>query len=485
MDPANLLFILSDQHQAAAMGCAGHPLVQTPHLDSLAARGTRFTNAYTNCAICVPARASLATGRYVHEIGNWDNGLPYDGSVPSWMHRLRDRGSVIDSIGKLHFRGGDHGFSREIEPLHVVDGIGDPASGIRDGSIRRDWKPGIEEAGARDSTYQQYDILNRDNAIDWLRQRADDEQPWALFLSFVTPHPPFFAPPDTYALYPHDEIDMPPQWHDSTWSRHPAYEYMRRFFSCEQPLDEATIRRLHAAYYGICTFLDAQIGAVLAALDALSLRDSTRIIYSSDHGEHLGARGIYGKFTMYEEASAVPMILAGPDVPTGKVVDTPVSLIDCHPTALQALGCPAHADDADLPGESLWEIAAAPDRERTVFAEYHAIGSRNAYFMLRDRRYKYIYHVDAPPQLFDLRDDPGEVDDLAQNPDEATQALLKDYEARLRQIVDPEAVDAQAKADQQRRIEALGGREAVVARGAFVNSPVPGEAPRFRDFQAG
>ena len=485
MEPANLLFILSDQHQAAAMGCAGHALVQTPHLDSLAARGTRFTNAYTNCAICVPARASLATGRYVHEIGNWDNGLPYDGAVPSWMHRLRDRGSVIDSIGKLHFRGGDHGFSREIEPLHVVDGIGDPASGIRDGSIRRDWKPGIEEAGPRDSTYQQYDIRNRDNAINWLRQRADDAQPWALFLSFVTPHPPFFSPPDTYALYPHDEIDMPPQWHDSSWPRHPAYEYMRRFFSCEQPLAEATIRRLHAAYYGICTFLDAQIGAVLAALDGLGLRDSTRIIYSSDHGEHLGARGVYGKFTMYEEASAVPLIVAGPDVPAGKVVDTPVSLVDCHPTALQALGCPAHADDADLPGESLWEIAAAPDRQRSVFAEYHAIGSRNAFYMLRDRQRKYIYHVDAPPQLFDLRDDHREVNDLAQNPDAATQTLLAGCEAQLRQIVDPKAVDARAKADQQRRIESLGGREAVVARGAFVNSPVPGEAPRFRDFQAG
>ena len=152
----------------------------------------------------------------------------------------------------------DNGFTREIEPLHVVEGIGDPASGIRDGSIRRDWKPGIQEAGAGDSTYQQYDIRNRDNAISWLRAHANDEKPWALFLSFVTPHPPFFAPPDAYALYPHDKVDMPPQWHDSTWDPHPAYDSMRRFFSCEQPLDEAVIRRLHAAYYGICSFLDAQ-----------------------------------------------------------------------------------------------------------------------------------------------------------------------------------------------------------------------------------
>ena len=133
--------------------------------------GTRFSNAYTNCPICVPARASLATGQYVHQIGIWDNGFPYDGSVASWGHRLKAAGHRVDSIGKLHFRSAadDNGFTEEIEPLHVVEGIGDPASGIRDGSIKRDWRPAIDEAGPNDSTYQQYDIRNRDNAIRWLR----------------------------------------------------------------------------------------------------------------------------------------------------------------------------------------------------------------------------------------------------------------------------------------------------------------------------
>ena len=342
MEPNNLLFIISDQHQAAAMGCAGHPIVQTPNLDRLAAGGTRFRNAYTNCAICVPARASLATGCYVHQIGNWDNGLPYDGSVPSWGHRLKAEGFRVDSIGKLHFRSAedDNGFTQEIEPLHVVEGIGDPASGIRDGSLRRNYRIGIDEAGPGDSSYQQYDIRNRDSAVRWLRERAHDEKPWALFLSFVTPHPPFLAPRETYQLYRHEDIALPPQWDEASWPRHPAYAFMRRFFSHEQPFDEATIRRLHAAYYGICTFLDDQIGQVLAALDALSLRDKTRIIYTSDHGEHLGARGIFGKFTMYEEASAIPFIMSGPDVPAGKVLDTPISLVDCFPTVLDAARLP-------------------------------------------------------------------------------------------------------------------------------------------------
>ena len=485
MRPSNLLFIISDQHQATALGCAGNPLVQTPNLDALAAAGTRFRNAYTNCAICVPARASLATGRYVHEIGNWDNGLPYAGAIPSWMHRLRDNGTTIDTIGKLHFRGGDdYGFTREIEPLHVVGGIGDPASGIRDGSLTRESRIGIDEAGPSDSTYQQYDIRNRENAIRWLRKHADDEQPWALFLSFVTPHPPFLAPPADYARYRQADITLPPQWAQAEWPPHPAYDWMRRYFGYDRPFAEAAIRRLHAAYYGICSFLDAQIGQVLAALDGLNLRENTRIIYTSDHGEQLGARGLFGKFTMYEEASAVPLILAGADVPVGKVVDTPVSLVDCHPSILQALGCPKHAADADLPGASLWEVAAAADTDRTVFAEYHAIASRNAFYMLRDRRYKLVYHVDAPAQLFDLAEDPLELEDLALREDAEAQRLLAEYRARLRQIVDPEAVDARAKADQQRRIEALGGRAAVVARGAFINSPVPGEAPQFRALQA-
>ena len=486
MEPANLLFIISDQHQASAMGCAGHPLVQTPNLDQLAAGGTRFRNAYTNCAICVPARASLATGRYVHQIGYWDNGMPYDGAVPSWGHRLKAQGYRVDSIGKLHFRGAedDNGFTQEIEPMHVVDGLGDPASGIRDGSLLRNSRAGVDNAGPGDSTYQQYDIRNRDNAIRWLNERAADEKPWALFLSFVTPHPPFLAPPELYALYRHEDIAMPPQWQQADWPRHPAYAYMRRFFGYDQPFDEAVIRRARAAYYAICSFLDAQIGQVLKALDGLGLRDSTRIIYTSDHGEHLGARGHFAKFSMYEEASAIPFIMSGPDLPAGKTLDTPISLVDCFPTVLEALGCPPHEQDAELPGESLWALANDDEREREVFAEYHAGGSRHAIYMLRDRRYKYIYHIDAPPQLFDMIADPDELDDLAGRNDAATLNLLAECESRLRAIVDPEAVDRRAKADQAKRIESLGGREAVLSRGTFTNSPVPGETPVFRQLQA-
>ena len=132
--PPNFLVIISDEHRKDALGCAGHPLVHTPHLDRLAARGTRFTNAYTSSPMCVPTRAALACGDHVHRTGFWDSATPYDGSAATWMHRVRDAGHEMVSIGKLHFRSGedDNGFSEEILPMHVVGGVGWMAALLRE-----------------------------------------------------------------------------------------------------------------------------------------------------------------------------------------------------------------------------------------------------------------------------------------------------------------------------------------------------------------
>ena len=140
MSPQNLIFILSDQHNRNITGVYGDPIIQTPNLDRLSERGTTFSNAYTNCPICVPARASLATGRYVHQIRYWDNAFPYDGRIESWGHRLKQQNYQVDSIGKLHFRGShdDNGFCQEIDPLYVVDGLGDVLGCIRNDPPTRD-----------------------------------------------------------------------------------------------------------------------------------------------------------------------------------------------------------------------------------------------------------------------------------------------------------------------------------------------------------
>ena len=141
---------MSDEHNPKFLGAAGHPFIATPNLDALAARGTRFTAAYTTCPICVPARAAFAVGRYVHDIGYWDNADGYDGAIPSWHHALRDAGHRVVSIGKLHFRGrpgDDHGFSEEIVPMHIVDGIGDVKGLVRENIPKR--KGGDKMAQAR------------------------------------------------------------------------------------------------------------------------------------------------------------------------------------------------------------------------------------------------------------------------------------------------------------------------------------------------
>lgn len=485
MQQTNLLFVLSDEHNRDSLGCYGHPCVQTPHLDGLAARGVRFDAAYTNCPICVPARASLATGRYVHEIGYWDNAFPYDGRVPGWGHRLQSAGHRVDSIGKLHYRSVEDadGFSENIIPLNVVDGIGDVMGSIRDQPPRRSgMRGGVTEAGPGESTYLDYDVEIADHAIEWLQQRSanPDPQPWMLFCSFVCPHPPFVAPPELFARYPLDEIPLPVQNRVEDQPRHPALDCLRRTMCYDEPFTEEEVRRVTAAYYGACTHLDLQIGRVLEALQQTGMSDSTRILYTSDHGESMGRRGLWGKFTLYEESAAVPLILAGPDVPRGGVSDDPVSLVDCFPTVLESLGVDSSTSEFhdDLPGRSLWPIAAGDDLGRCAFSEYHAVGSLSASYMIRESRYKYIHYVGLEPQLFDLHEDPLETRDLAADP--AYRELRDRLELRLRDLVDPEEVDARARRDQAALIERYGGRETVLSRGTFVNSPTPNETARFQ-----
>ena len=480
MQPSNLVIILSDQHHPRMMGCAGHPLVRTPNIDRLAARGTRFSSAYTNCPICVPARASLATGRYVHQIRFWDNAIAYDGSFPSWGHRLMAHGHDVVAIGKLHYVDSDparNGFTEEIVPMHLADGDGDVVGLIRDELIVRKGAAKLgPEAGPGESHYTAYDRKIAALACDWLdgaaRKRSD--KPWVLYVGFVCPHPPLIAPPEYFEMYAGCDIPMPKLYANNERPRHPYLDYMRR----SRPEDEGftgpeMVRRAITAYMGSVSFLDHNVGIVLDALERAGLSDSTRVIYGSDHGESLGARGLWTKRLLYEESVGIPLILAGPEVPAGRTVDDPVTLVDLFPTVLDCAGVQATAADADLPGSSLLCAAATGTTpSRTVLSEYHAAASPSGSFMIRNGRFKYIYYVGYAPMLFDLSEDPEELRDLAGEP--AFRKELAACEVKLREIVDPEAVDRTAKADQAALIERLGGKEAVLSRGAVRISPPPG-----------
>lgn len=456
MRPANLLFIFSDQHSRAMHGCYGHPLPVTPHLDGLAARGTRFTNAYTDSPLCMPARASLATGRHVHQLRAWDNAHPYCGEDESWHHRLRAQNFRVDAIGKLHFRGDpsdDNGFTREHFTLNRR-GAGDVAACRRGDMPRRTLRVDFAGAGAGDSSYLRFDRRNAEHARRWIAERAADTgKPWALFLGIACPHTPFIAPPEFHRRFDPDAVPLPPCWHPDDWPRHPAMEFLRDRLDFDRPFPEGVIRRANAAYLGLCAFVDDLVGQVLSALEESGQTADTRVIYTTDHGESMGARGVIGKFTMFDESASIPLIMAGPDIPENHTCDTPVSLIDLFPTALECVGAEPAPADAGLPGRSLLCFASQADADRTVLSQYHALATRHAVYMLRDRYHKYVHYHNDPPQLF-AAGDKEELHDLASDPKHAD--TVADMEARLCDLLDPDAIDLQAKEDQRLYAEKVG-----------------------------
>jgi choline-sulfatase len=473
MKAKNVLFIISDEHQARALSCAGHAIVRTPNIDRLAGRGTRFTAAYTPCPICVPARASLATGRYVHDIGYWDNAMGYDGRVPGWGVRLQAAGVRVQSIGKLHYANGDAptGFDRQHHAMHLAEGVGqvwgsvrDPIPGPRDDIVR------FGEVGAGWSKYNSYDETIRDAAVAWLRRAARDERPWTLFVGFVAPHFPLIAPQRFVDLYPPAEMPLPKLTPQNGYARHPWLDAQESFMptDVEFGADDDKRRRAISAYYALCTMMDSHIGAICAALEETGALADTCVIYTSDHGEALGERAHWGKSNLYSECTQVPLVMAGPDVPTGSICDTAVNLIDLAPTFLSAFGLA----DATLPGRSLFEIARElADPARASFSEYHAVGAPSGAFMLRKGRWKYHEYAGFPSELFDLSSDPDEMTNKAGDP--SCSGVMAALRSDLRRIVDPVEVDRRAKSDQRRLVERFGGREIAFRLGTKGATPAP------------
>ncbi|MFC4203362.1 sulfatase-like hydrolase/transferase [Candidimonas humi] len=471
----NMVIVMSDEHDPRMMGCAGHPFVRTPALDALAAGGARFSNAYTPSPICVPARAAFATGCRVHRIGYWDNAMAYDGAQRGWGHALQERGIRVESIGKLHYRAEEDpaGFDAEHIPMHVVGGHGMVWASIRDPYISRRDGPRMlgERIGPGESPYTDYDRSVTGMACDWLRQAAQDGEPFVLYVGLVAPHFPLIAPPQFYAPYDAMELPEPKLLPRDGYVRHPWVQEYVDFMDSESRFRSPEERRMaFAAYYGLCSWLDHNVGCIADAVRQSGLDDNTYIVYTSDHGENLGARGVWGKSTLYQESVCVPMILSGPGIAPA-VCDAPVDLLDLYPTILQAAGVATPALMEGRPGRSLFETLADPDPQRPVFSEYHAAGSNSAGYMLRKGRWKYHYYVRHRPELFDLQADPEELRDLAGDP--AYAAVQAEMHAALLEIVDPEATDRQAKRDQRAMIERLGGPQRAATLGAPGATPAP------------
>lgn len=471
----HVLILLSDEQDARVLGCAGHPWVRTPHLDALAARGTRFTNAFTPSPICVPARASLATGRWVHDIGYWDNAMGYDGRVRGWGHELLDAGHRVESIGKLHYvdAAAPTGFGHQHAPMHLAGGTGQVWGSVRD-PLPDQPRPSqlFTELGPGESRYNRYDASSAELAAHWLHARAasPDDTPWVLFVGFVAPHFPLVVPPRYLASIDVDALPLPRLHPRDGTPRHPWVQRHADFSDADAELGTDARRRLAlACYYGLVQFLDEQVGCVLQALRDCGLADETLVVFSSDHGDNQGVRGMWNKSTLYREATNVPLIVAGPDVPAGRICTTNVNLVDLAPTVLDACGRDA---PADWPGRSLLQIAAEPDDPMRVgFSEYHAVGSPSAAYLVRQGRWAYHHYVGFEPELFDEAADPGQTVDLAADPAHAP--VVAQMEALLRARLDPQAVDRRAKQDQNALVARFGGRTAALQLGPKGATPVP------------
>lgn len=425
MAQPNIVLIVSDQHRADWLGCAGNRVVRTPNLDALAAGGVRFTDAYCNAPLCVPSRMSMLAGRQPHHTGVLSNGDSLPSGMPTFAHALALAGYETILCGRMHFVGADqrHGYARRLVGDITPSYPGGPQTdyGALAGTAGQGLRS-IAHAGPGESPVQRYDEAVVRAGEHFLREReaAPTDRPLFLTVGLYGPHHPFVAPREHYesahaALLAGDApLPRDPE---------PPHPWVADWF---QRLDAAGItveetRRVRAAYAGMVGRLDELVGRLVAA--ARTLPGDTLLVYLSDHGEMAGDRGMFWKQSFFEGAVRVPLIvhpLAGQraGIARGREVRVPVSLVDLAPT-LASLGAAPPLPDPD--GDDLTPLVRTPDdaamaggwEERPVFAEPVIAGTPVR--MIRCGRYKLIYYHGYPsPQLFDLATDPHEQRDLCQ-----------------------------------------------------------------------
>ena len=477
MQGNNILFIMADEHNYNCINQLGNDFIITPNIDSLVKEGTTFTSAYTPSPLCVPARASLATGTYVHTNKYWDGAHAYDARIPGWQHVLRDNNVNVTSIGKLHYKDRtiDTGFTETIEPMHLKDGLGDLFGLLREEMPPKDaCKRLSEELGRGDCEYLEYDRLITNKAIEWIRKqkkREKPDSPWVLFVSFVSPHYPLIAPPDFYDLYNNANLPYDNYQNLSKNKLHSWVKGIRESWPYDDYMDEEKRKIAVQAYYGMCSFMDSNVGKLLTELKQCDIYDNTTIIYASDHGESLGNRGLWGKMTMYEDSASIPLIIKGANFKKNQMCKTPVNLIDLYPTIFDILSLDHVASGVSIDGESLRAVANKTyDKDRCVLSEYHGAGSYGGAFMLRMGDYKYIYYVGHQPEVFDIKSDPNEKRNLANDP--SFRSLVDMLDNALRSIINPESVDEAARSDQKKMLKDVGGIDFVLNRGNYAGTPV-------------
>ena len=426
MSVPNILLIMADQLAPQTLPFSSDCGAYAPHLASLAERGVVFRNAYCNSPICAPARHALLSGQLCSTIGAWDNASEVPTERPTIAHYLRIRGYRTCLSGKMHFVGPDqlHGFeerlSTDICPanFHWTQYWDRP--GLR--APYHHNMANVRNAGLAERSLQQdFDYDTSYQAARWLydHARQPERAPFFMVASFTHPHDPYITPRRFWDLYEDVDIAMPTVPFIAPPERAPhersLYEHYDRG---ELEISDVEIANARRAYFGNISFLDERVGEVLSALRGAGLDRDTIIIFTSDHGEMLGERGLWYKMTFHEWASRVPLLFCGPGMAGGREVGAVASHADLLPTLLELAG----GDPGDLiepiEGQSLLPCIDNPKHGGPDLA----IGELNhdvvpaPYVMVRKGRFKYLQCECYPPQLFDIEADPDELVDLASEP---------------------------------------------------------------------
>ncbi len=437
----NVLFIISDDLTAQALSCYGNDVCETPNIDRLAARGTRFTNAYCQGTYCGPSRASFMSGYYPHATGvlGYKSPRPQIGDRSTWSQHFKRNGYYTARVSKIYHMGvpggiesGGHGSDDAASwterfnspgPEWKAPGNGETLEGNPDGT-----KPVmggntfvVIEADGDDLVHS--DGRTAQKAVELLKQHRDES--FFLGVGFVRPHVPFVAPRPYYEPFlPYDSIHLPPKikgdWDDIPT---PGINYKT---SVNMKMDIRRQKKAVGGYYASVRYMDAQVGKVLDALEANGLADKTIVIFTSDHGYHLGEHDFWAKVSLRDESAAVPLIISVP----GKrpaVCDSLVELLDLYPTVSRLCGLPV---EARLQGIDI--SAMLDDPTVSVRQAAFSVAPMRKGFLLREKEWAYMqYEEDASGgvELFDLRHDPRQYTNLAGAPEH--QSTVKRFQALL------------------------------------------------------
>ncbi|MEM0922538.1 MAG: choline-sulfatase [Pseudomonadota bacterium] len=434
MTRPNIVLIMADQLAPHFTGAYGHPLVKTPHMEALAARGARFDAAYCNAPLCAPSRFSFMSGQLVTRIAAYDNAAEFPASVPTFAHYLRQAGYRTCLSGKMHFVGPDqlHGFEERLTTdIYPSDHAWTPDWELPDERIDK-WyhnMDSVREAGVAATTFQiEYDeetaFLARRRIFEYAMEGVG---PFCLVASFIHPHDPYVARPEWWDLYDPAEIDMPDA--DAPMDPHTA-RLMKGIEADKVAVTEDQVRNARHAYYANTSYFDSKVGVILQALEESGQIDNTLVIVTADHGDMLGERGLWYKMAMFEHSARVPLIMAGPGVVEGRVAQA-CSLVDLLPTFLDAAGWQGTLG-MPIDGRSLLPLArgeAEGDPDEAV-VEYCAECASHPIFMIRRGVWKYIHCDIDPPQLYNLAEDPGERRNLAETKVSRAQAFAVEVAER-------------------------------------------------------